>query len=312
MQHVTVTEIQRPAIGIKRFELRPAGQGGLLPFRAGDHIEIRTPDEGGTRAYSLCNDPADRDRYVVAVLRESFGRGGSKSMHDKVARGTVLEISDPRSAFPLDERGMHWTLIAGGIGATPLVSMAHRLHAMGAPFDFHYIASSERKLIFREELASVTLPGKLHLHVSEGDPRNRFDPAPWLRESRNGGQVYCCGPEGLMRAVSAAMPHWPEGSLHTETFKPAVPEDAISFEVELARSGAVIPVRKTETILVALWKAGYPRPLSCETGICGTCRTPYLAGEPDHRDEMLSESERRHEMLICVSRCRSKRLVLDI
>ena len=310
-QRIRVKAITRPTIGLKIFELVSADDRPLQPAQAGDHIEI-TPPEGPTRAYSLCGDPADTSRYFVAVLRDSHGRGGSKAMHDKVAIDSILDASGPRSGFPLEENARRYILIGGGIGITPLVAMAHRLSAIGADFQVHYTAPSMQKLIFREQLAALTETGHLHLYESRGDNAARFDPQYWLEDVKEDTLVYCCGPEKLMKAVRGATTCWPKGNVRFESFKATTPENAEAFEVELARSGVVIPVYETESILTALWRAGFPRPLSCETGICGTCRTPYLDGDPDHRDEMLTEDERRREMLICVSRCNSARLVLDI
>lgn len=309
-QFVSVAAIQRHVGGLRRFDLVSADGSPLAPFDAGDHIDVLTPT-GDCRPYSLCGDPARQDVYSLAILREGNGRGGSKAMHDRVAVGSVLEVSRPRHNFPLVEEGRHWRLVAGGIGATPLVAMAHRLAAIGASFEFHYCATKADRLIFLDELGRIVPPGRLHIHVSGGNPDARFRPEDWM--GRGGEEhVYCCGPESLMKAVSAATENWPSQRVHLESFKPALPDDATAFEVELARSGTLVRVTDTESVLVALWKAGYRRPLSCETGICGTCRTPYLAGEVDHRDAMLSEDERKREMLICVSRCRSERLILDI
>lgn len=308
-QLVSVAAITRCVHGLKRLDLVSADGTPLAPFEAGDHIEVLTPT-GDSRPYSLCGDPARQDVYSLAILREAGGRGGSKAMHDRVAVGSLLEVSRPRHSFPLVEQGRHWRLVAGGIGATPLVAMAHRLNAIGASFEFHYCASRADRLIFLDELRGLVPPDRLHIHVSGGDPGARFRPADWLGQGDE--HVYCCGPEALMSAVSAATADWSPDLVHIESFKPSIPDDATEFEVELGRSGALVRVARTESVLVALWKAGYRRPLSCETGICGTCRTPFLAGEVEHRDAMLTDEERKREMLICVSRCRSARLVLDI
>jgi len=306
---VRVKSIDRRTHHVRLFELVDPDGGALPPFAAGAHVEIATP-AGVARPYSLCSDPADRYRYVVAVLRESAGRGGSKAMHDRVAVGHVLDISEPRNHFALEEHGHHWRLIAGGIGATPLVAMAHRLRALGRSFDFHYCARSSDHLAFCDALAVLVEPDRLHLHVS--DLAGRFEAAHWLGPARDGQHVYCCGPQPLMDAVEAATADWPDGLVHLEQFKAEPAPESSDFEIELMRSGAVVPVKRTESILVALWKANHRVPSSCEIGICGTCRVGCLGGEPDHLDTHLSPQEREREILVCVSRSRSPRLQLDL
>lgn len=311
MQKLVVRSIDRCAVGVKRFELVHP-QGAALPaFTAGAHVDVTTPG-GLVRPFSLCNDPAEVDRHVLAVLRESYGRGGSKAMHDKIAPGHLLQVSEPKNHFVLEEEGEHWTLVAGGIGATALVAMAYRLRRLGKSFDFHYCVRNEDRLAFRAELAAIAEPGRLHIHLTEGNAARRAPLSLLLAEPIANGFVYTCGPAGLMNAVKTATAAWPSDRVRFEQFKVEVPQDASAFEVELARSHRVVPVRETESILVALWRAGIKRPLSCEVGICGTCRTPYVAGDPDHKDHLLTPEEREREILICISRCRGRRLVLDI
>ena len=312
MRKLKVKSIRRSAAGIKEFELVDLDGKDLAPFTAGSHIEIAAPG-GLIRPYSLCNDPAENHRYVVAVLRESHGRGVSKSMHDKVAPGHLLDVSEPKNHFQLDEADdHHCVLLAGGIGATPLLAMAYRLRALGKPFEFHYCVRSTDRLAFRSELEAIVAPERLHLHVSNGQPERRIDIAQVLSNAGVAAQVYCCGPPSLISAVNGACANRPGIRFRYEQFKTEIPEDATAFEVELARSGKVVQIRDNESILVALWRAGCSRPFSCEVGICGTCRTPYLGGEPDHKDELLTMQERNSELLICVSRSRSPRLTLDV
>ncbi|HEV2570890.1 MAG TPA: PDR/VanB family oxidoreductase [Beijerinckiaceae bacterium] len=307
MREMVVAAVTRPVAGVRRFVLAAADGRPLPAIAPGDHIEVETPC-GLLRPYSLCGDPAQRETYEIAVLREVQGRGGSRAMHDALAKGRRLRISEPRSLFPLRSGASFYRLIAGGIGATPLVAMAHHLVREKQRFDFHYCARNRESLVFWPELERLVPHGALHVHLSTGEDARRFvpraDPPP------EGCAVYCCGPLSLMEAVHTAYSGlYP---VHSESFKPQVPDDATAFEVVLARSGRTVPVKADESILVALWRAGIERPLSCETGICGTCRTPWCGGEPEHRDSVLSAEERQREMLICVSRCRSKTLVLDI
>ncbi|WP_170850311.1 MULTISPECIES: PDR/VanB family oxidoreductase [unclassified Beijerinckia] len=309
MIEVVVQTVTRPVAGVRRFVLA-AADGGLLPaFAPGDHIEVETPC-GIVRPYSLCGDPARRDVYEIAVLREGQGRGGSRSMHDALAKGRGLRISEPRGLFPLRPGAAFTRLVAGGIGATPLVAMAHHLARERLAFDFHYCARDRDGLVFLPELQRLVPPEALHVHLSGGDEARRFDPRRHPLTDAARSAVYCCGPDRLMSAVRQA--YRDVCPVHTESFKPSMPDDAMAFEVVLARTQRTVPVKADESILVALWRAGIERPLSCETGICGTCRTPWCGGEPEHRDALLTEDERKREMLICVSRCRLKTLVLDI
>lgn len=309
LREVVIDSVTRTAAGIRRFTLVAADGSPLPAFEPGDHIEVMTP-AGELRPYSLCGDPARTDRYEIAVLRLADGRGGSRAMHDRLAKGRTLRISDPRGLFRLVPGAGFYRLIGGGVGVTPLVAMARHMAREGAEFDFHYCARTRDQLAFLEDLAELLPPNRLHLHVSEGVIGRRFDPARHPLADPENSVVYCCGPASLMDAVERA--YRGVCPVHAEPFAPVLPPDATAFEVVLARTGRTIRVKDDESILVALWRAGIQRPLSCEVGICGTCRTAWLAGEPDHRDVMLTEEERGREMLICVSRCRSPQLVLDI
>ena len=307
MIDVVVQAVTRPVAGVRRFVLARV-DGQPLPLAApGDHVDVETPC-GIVRPYSLCGDPARQDVCEIVVLREAQGRGGSRAMHDALAKGRRLRISEPRSLFLLHSGASFIRLIAGGIGATPLVAMAHHLARAKQPFDFHYCARDRESLVLLPELERLVPRGALHVHLSVGEDARRF--APDADPPPEGCSVYCCGPSSLMEAVRVAYAGL--CPVHTESFKPQVPDDAMAFEVVLARSRRTVPVKADESILVALWRSGIERPLSCETGICGTCRTPWCGGEPEHRDNLLSAEEREREMLICVSRCRSKTLVLDI
>lgn len=307
MREVIVQAVTRPVAGIRRFVLAAADGAPLPAFAPGDHIEVETPC-GIARPYSLCGDPLRRDTYEIAVLREAQGRGGSRSMHDALAKRRRLKISEPRHQFPFQPGSSFTRLIAGGIGATPLVAMAYELAQKKLAFDFHYCARTRDSLVFLPELERLAPPGALHVHLSSGLDAKRFD--PHLYSLMAGSTVYCCGPASLMQSVREA--YADTCPVHMESFKPNLPDDAAAFDVVLARSQRTVPVKADESILVALWRAGIERPLSCETGICGTCRTPWCGGEPEHRDTLLSDDEKAREMLICVSRCRSKTLVLDI
>jgi ferredoxin-NADP reductase len=306
--------ITRQAEDINTFELVDPAGAALPGFAAGAHIDVHVPG-GMLRQYSLCNDPAERQRYVVAVLREAAGRGGSRAMHDKLRVGDIVETSAPRNNFPLDEKARRHVLIAGGIGITPLLAMVWRLSATGQDFVLHYCTRSPAKTAFRAELAEAERNGRVRYHHDGGDPKRGLDVAALLRKADPGTHVYCCGPAGLMAAVKSAAAHWPERQVHFEYFAPPAdqppPAAAGEFEVEIKSTGRVHAIAPDRSILATLREAGMILDSSCESGTCGTCKTPYLSGAPEHRDFVLGTDEQRDHIMICVSRAKG-RLVLDL
>lgn len=308
---VRVTAIQKVALDTLAFHLSPADGRPLPPYTAGAHIDVQVPC-GLTRQYSLCGDPADRSGYRIAVKREAQGRGGSISLHDQAEVGIALGIVGPRNHFPLHERATRHLFIAGGIGITPIHSMIHTLQAQGQDWALHYCARSRAHAAFYEEL--VALGGeRVTAHFSEWPS---LDVAALLSEVSQGTHVYCCGPKGLMQAVQSAAGHWPEGRLHFEWF--AAPETDWPanqpFEVRLARANRSFMIPADQSILAVLREGGIRVPCACEEGVCGTCETAVLEGQPQHRDSLLSPEERAEgrTMMICVSRAHTTSLVLDL
>jgi phthalate 4,5-dioxygenase reductase subunit len=296
---------------IRLFELK-RGDGGELPeFTPGSHVSLQVPN-GLIRKYSLCNDPFERDRYVIAVLREPGGRGGSVSLVDDAREGDEILTTEPRNDFPLVKSPAGYTFIAGGIGITPIMSMIRHLRSSGtAPFRLYYCTRAPELTAFRDELAHPEFRGKVVIHHDGGDLSRALDLWPPLEQPK--GHLYCCGPRGLMEAVRDMTGHWSPSAVHFEAFtepQKHTPEDK-GFRVRLARSGAVVDVPAGTTILDAIRAAGHQAASSCESGSCGTCRTRLIAGEPDHRDLVLAESERSDSIMICVSRARSDELVID-
>jgi phthalate 4,5-dioxygenase reductase subunit len=302
------------AEGIVRFELRSADATPLPPFTAGSHVVVRVPG-GAQRKYSLCNDPADGDRYEIAVKREPAGRGGSIALADRVRAGDTLEVSSPRNDFPLSARAPSYVFIAGGIGITPILSMVRHLASSGGPrFRLYYLTRSAAATAFADVLAAPEFRGRVVLHHDGGDPAGAFDLWPVL-ENPGTAHVYCCGPRPLLEAVRDMTGHWSASRVHFECFADAAatrtPADT-PFDVRLARSGRTVRVRADESILDALRRAGLELASSCESGTCGTCRTGLLGGEADHRDLVLDDAERARSIMICVSRARSAALELDL
>jgi phthalate 4,5-dioxygenase reductase component len=312
MLPLRVTRNDKIADGIHLFELRDAAGTPLPPFSAGAHIAIRTPS-GLLRKYSLCNDPSERDRYQVAIKREADGRGGSANLIDAVKAGDELMVAPPVNDFGLPQRATDFLFIAGGIGITPMMAMIREVQAQGKRFRLFYCTRSAETTAFAQELSAPEFAGKVVIHHDQGDPTCSLDLKPILAERRNREHLYCCGPRPLMEAVRRMTDHWSSTAVHFEAFSEAETHKADDkpFRVRLARTGKVVEVPVTKTILEVLRDNGLEVPSSCETGTCGTCRTKMLAGAADHRDLVLAEHERSDHIMICVSRARSDEITLD-
>jgi vanillate O-demethylase ferredoxin subunit len=297
------------------FELARPDGALLPPVLAGAHVDVQLPG-GLLRSYSLAGDPQDRTHWLLGVLRELDGRGGSHALHERVRVGDLLPVSAPRNAFALAPEARHSVLLGGGIGITPLKAMAHVLAAQGASFELHHCARSPQHAAFATELDAAVPAAQLHRHFDGGDPARGLDIAALLASPAPGTHLYYCGPGGFMQACADASRHWPAGSVHFEHFKPPVcaapAAPAGSFEVLLARRGIRLQVLPEQTIVRAIELAGLRVPTSCLAGLCGSCKTGYLQGEVEHLDYILSDEEHQHCMTLCVSRARSPLLVLDL
>lgn len=312
---VVVRAVTDEAEAIRSFELiRP--DGGALPgFTAGAHIDVLTPG-GQLRQYSLLNDERETDRYVIAVLREDAGRGGSRMMHGGVAAGTRLRVGAPRNAFPLEDHPAPVVLLAGGIGVTPLLAMARSLDVGGKPFDFHFATRSRSRTPFLDQLLGGSFKDRVRIYHDD-TAEMKFDIGRFVGQLGPQSHLYLCGPGGFMSAVSDAVGARQDVVLHREYFAAPVTDQAAgeAFTLELARSGIETTVAADQSILEVLQSHGIDCATSCEEGICGTCLTTVLSGEIDHRDHFLSAGEKSlgDRMLVCVSRCRANsRLVLDL
>jgi phthalate 4,5-dioxygenase reductase subunit len=309
--HLRVARATAETPDIRLFDLRAVDGAELPQFSAGAHISVRAPN-GMVRKYSLCNDPAERERYVIAVLREPGGRGGSVSMVDDVTDGDEILATTPHNDFPLVASPAGYTFIAGGIGITPILSMMRHLNgSAGPPFKLYYCTRSREKTAFYNELSASEFRGQITIHHDGGDLDRALDLWPVLENPK--GHVYCCGPRGLMDSVRDMTGHWNASSVHFEAFSESEahkPHD-VPFRVKLARSGTVIDVPADKTILETIRAAGHEAPSSCESGTCGTCKTTLLAGEADHRDLVLGSNERHNNIMICVSRAKSDELTID-
>jgi vanillate O-demethylase ferredoxin subunit len=293
--------------------------GGELPaFDAGAHLLIET-SPGTVRSYSLCNAPGKPGYYELGVLKEPSSRGGSVTMHG-LRPGQVVRSSAPRNAFALDESAPFNLLIGGGIGITPLLSMAEHLAASQRNFQLHYCCREPRRAAFLERLRESRFAGRAHLHFDDGPEAQRFDVQKALASCPEATHLYTCGPWGFMEHVlnAAREAGWADATLHRESFSAApatsTPADNAAFEIVMARSGKTIQVALDVTALTALERAGAMVFSSCQEGICGTCVVPVLEGSPDHRDLYLTDEARARNdcFLPCCSRSLTPRLVVDL
>src|SRR5713101_3774249 len=256
------------ALDINGYELVDPNGRDLPRFTAGAHIGVRLGEQVW-RDYSLWNDPAERRRYCIAVLREKLGEG-SRLLHDGVHVGDIVEVALPRNHFPLAEDAERHLMLAGGIGITPIMAMVAELKRRRADFRLYYCTRTPERTAFREELDLLSAMGKVVFHYDGGDPTKGLDIAALLAEQQPGTHLYCCGPAGMMEATIASSAHWPAGSVHYEYFSgpgaapPARLEDDRPFRVKLAKSGAEYEVPAGETIINVLRRQGIETRTSCE------------------------------------------------
>ena len=316
---VRVKQVRYEGIGINSYELTSLSGKHLPPFESGAHIDIHLKNDV-IRQYSLCNSSAERDRYVIAVLKDENGSGGSRAVHESLKAGDVVTISKPRNHFALTRDAKRVILIAGGIGVTPLKAMAHELEDRGVDFEMHYCARTPAAAAFGPELDAIRRVGKLHYHFDDGEASNQLDIRKLLAQPTPGTHVYYCGPGGFMAACADAASHWPKGTVHFEHFKapeqpkraPGSSEQSGGCEVTIASTGQVIQLKPEQSLSDALNEASVAVATSCCAGLCATCKVRYLEGEVEHNDFILSDEERQEYLTTCVSRPASKTLVLDL
>lgn len=308
-----VTRKKPLAKGITLFELAmPDGQA-LPAFTAGAHITVQTPG-GVRRNYSLCGEPEHTATWQIAVKREAHGRGGSQSMVDDVHEGDLLPTSSWRNLFELSDAAASYIFVAGGIGITPILSMVRHLQSLGrTEFKLYYCTRDPESSAFLDLLNVPELQGKVKIHHDHGDPARALDLWP-VFERPSQAHVYCCGPQGLMDSVRDMTGHWPNERIHFESFGTAQTQFAENqaFDVVLHKSGARVTIPTHQSILETLRACGHHIPSSCESGTCGSCRTPLLSGEAEHRDWVLHPDEHANHVMVCVSRAKTSELVLDL
>jgi vanillate O-demethylase ferredoxin subunit len=314
---VQVKRVTHEASDIKSFELGYADSRCLPPFQPGSHIDVHVGD-GIVRQYSLCNGPNDTCSYLIAVKKEAASRGGSRGMHERIKVGDTLTISSPRNNFALAPHAARHLLVGGGIGITPLLSMARHLLASASEFQMHYFGRSVEYAAFHTELSSPEFAGRVVFHLGLDADAVRATLQGLLAQRPQDAHLYLCGPAPFMDQVRAqAAEAWPDDAVHLEYFaadQALLAGPTEGFEVTLARSGGTYTVPESESIVEVLARHGVEVPVSCEQGVCGTCVTGVLGGVPDHRDMFLSEAEKKscNQMALCVSRALGPKLVLDL
>jgi tetrachlorobenzoquinone reductase len=320
--HLRVQSLSQEAEGVLGIELVPLRADMQLPaFEAGAHVDLHLPTEGGetVRSYSLVNDPAERHRWCVAVKHEAGGRGGSGWIHRQLQCGQLLRVGVPRNHFALRGDGSPAVFIAGGIGITPILAMLRALVARGhEDWTLHYGARHRRAMAYVDVLQdlSARAGGQLHLHVDE-EAGAALDVPGIVAAAPADAHLYACGPRPMLQAVVAAAASRPRETLHLESFDGAVQADVDAsrgFTVLLRRSSRELSVRPGQTILEAVLAAGIAAQHGCRSGFCGSCEVAVLAGEPEHRDLLLSPHERTRlrSMLICCGGSRTPVLEIDL
>nr|ABS81535.1 ortho-benzoquinone reductase [Alcaligenes sp. NyZ215] len=312
---VRVASLNVEADDIVSLELMPSDGEPLPSFSAGSHIDLKLPN-GLIRQYSLCNDSSEKNRYQIAVLLDPATRGGSASVHRDIKVNQIINISKPRQNFPLID-ARYSILIAGGIGVTPLLSMAKRLDRTDASFEMHYCTRSSSRTAFTQHIRTASFADRVHFHYDDGDQTQKFDIDSVFVERNSDAHIYVCGPSGFMDFVinSAKDRGWPNEQIHFEYFsREVIANDHTQFKVEVASSGQRFDIPADRSIVSVLEENGIEIPVSCEQGICGTCVTRVLEGVPDHRDTFFSdaEKEKNDQITPCCSRARTPLLILDL
>lgn len=310
IRRVKVSSIIEIAKQTLKFIFTTADGRPLPAFNPGAHIDVYLPN-GSVRQYSLCGSTADQF-YTIAVKIEPNGRGGSINLHNQVNEGDFLAISTPRNNFPLVSSDKKILFIAGGIGITPIFSMIQLLAMQNRDWELHYCARSQEYAAFYDELKGID-PSKVKTYFSE---KPLLDITTLFNNLEDNFHIYCCGPSGLMHSVETVAKKYPQQKVHFEWFSAPINKahPNKTFEIALKKSGLILKVPENKTILAVLRENSIFPLSNCEQGLCGSCETGLLEGEADHRDSLLSEEEKKANktIMICLSRAKSDRLVLDI
>ncbi|WP_224816104.1 2Fe-2S iron-sulfur cluster-binding protein [Hasllibacter sp. MH4015] len=310
---MVISKVEEMADGVVKYEFQAPDGSALPEWNAGAHLDIVVAPEF-LRQYSMSGNPADRHTYQIAVLREDAGRGGSKLLHRIFSEGRRIFVSKPINHFPLDPGATHSLLMGGGIGVTPMLAMAHELHAQGRSFDLHYSGRTRAAMGFLDDIATFPWADRVQLHVTDED--TRVDLGAVLSRYQPGWHVYTCGADRYMGAVmeQAEASGFPEQARHLEYF--SVPEqpdyENFEFTIRLAKSGVEFAVPADKTAADVLIENGFPIDLKCSDGICGVCKCGIVSGDVEHRDFVLSKAQREDAIILCQSRAAEAGGVIEL
>ena len=312
--NVTITERQMMSSDVVSLTLTKVDGSPLPKFNAGAHINVHVNDDI-IRQYSLCSNPDETGFYRLGILKDPKSRGGSIAIHEHLKAGDTITITEPSNLFPLNMTADHSILAGGGIGITPMIAMAYALKAADKSFDLHYCVRLHEEIAFLDELQR-DFGEALKVHCDDLDDEQRLNPAVDFGEAVAGTHVYTCGPSGFMDWImsSAKEIGFKDENIHFEYFSVEIDTTGEAFTVIAEQSGKTITVSPNQSIVAALSDAGIKVQVSCEQGICGTCILDVLEGEPDHRDQFLTDDEKadNDQIAVCCSRSKSSTLVLDI
>lgn len=308
-----ITKVETIGENIISLVIEPSGGDEFPDWQPGAHVDLYLRN-GFIRQYSLTG-ACVRGRYEIAVQNDVNSRGGSKAIH-RLKEGSDVRISAPRNHFPLDETAPGYVLFSGGIGMTPILAMAQRLHELGRDFNWHISAANTARLPWARRLESLPFRDRIHIHLDDGDDSQKLDAPNVIRSMPDGAHIYLCGPLGYMTYLTgvARQEGIDDERVHLEHFGAEIDVDGDPFMVIANRSGQRMQVGANETILQVLTREGYEIAKSCENGVCGTCLTRVLEGKPDHRDFVLTAEEKtaNERIAVCCSRSQTSVLVLDI
>ncbi|WP_109441858.1 PDR/VanB family oxidoreductase [Acinetobacter haemolyticus] len=312
---VMIHKIHQLTPSIRAFELVSADGTTLPIFEAGAHIDVHLKN-GLTRQYSISNSCSERHRYVIGVLHDANSRGGSRCIHTEYNEGDLLQIGEPRNLFKIHPETKQAILFAGGIGITPILSMAYRLKSAQIPFELHYFVRSHDMIAFYGNL-NEHFGSNIHFHIQD-QPGTGCDMSQVLQQNAPDKHLYVCGPTGFMEFVtnSAVQAGWQTEQLHKEHFVAQLADTSNNeaFTIEVKGTDRRIEVLAHQTATQALIEHGFDVPISCEQGICGTCITRVVEGIPDHRDVFMTDEEHalNNQFTPCCSRAKSKKLVIEL
>ena len=311
---VRLSAIQYAARDTHLYEFTRLDGAPLPDVEPGAHIGLHLPN-GMMRQYSLVYSGAAPSRYVVGIKRDANSRGGSRYIHESLRVGTEIDIDAPRNNFPLNAEASHSVFFAGGIGITPIWCMAQKMEALGRSYEVHFATRTRAEAAFVKELQALKGAKQIHLHFDDEQSGKFLNIKPIVDAAPAGSHMYCCGPAPMMGGFEAALASRPKEFMHVEYFS-AKEEASLGggYVVQLAKSGKEFTIPAGKSILQVLNDAGVFVSSSCEEGVCGACETVVISGEPDHRDAILSDEEKRvsKTMMICVSGSKGGKLVLDL